>query len=380
MAENKSNQTDYRNCPTCGTRLSASATRCSVCGTELQTAHGERRGRRTSARVTLSLPIALALLALFALISAGLTFVAMRYLGVGEAAEPVFTETTTPTTTPTLAPTSTATPMPSPTPLPPIEHTVSANETCLGLAVFYNVSLQSIISTNPGLTTDCILSVGQVVNIPQPTPTASPEPTSTLPAAEATIAACDTITYTVEADDTLLGIATNYNVDMQAILDYNNKSSEIVFTGEILIIPLCERLPTPGPTPTATAPPPYPAPNLLLPQDGSAFTLANDTVTLQWAAVGELRENESYRVTVLDITEGSGTVRLVDVVTDTKYIVPVSFRPADPVPHVMRWWVEVVRQTGTTEDGDPIYVVGGDSSIRRDFTWSGAAIEATPTP
>ncbi|MBN2556014.1 MAG: LysM peptidoglycan-binding domain-containing protein [Anaerolineales bacterium] len=360
--------------------MSTSAARCSVCGTELQSSSGRQTGRRRSSQVTLSLPIALTLLALFALISAGLTFVAVRFLGVGEPAEPIYTETSTPTTTPTLAPTPTYTPIPSPTPLPPIEHTVSANETCLGLAVFYNVSLQSIVNANPGLTTDCILSVGQIVLVPQPTPTPAPEPTITLPPAEATIAACDTITYTVEADDTLLGIATNYNVDMQAILDYNNKNSEIVFVGEILIIPLCERLPTPGPTPTATPPPPYPAPNLLLPQDGSAFTLANNTVTLQWAAVGELRENEFYRVTVLDITEGSGTVRLVDVVGDTKYIVPVSFRPADPVPHVMRWWIEVVRQTGTNEDGDPIYVVGGDSSIRRDFTWSGAALQPTPMP
>lgn len=330
--------------------------------------------------MTLSLPLALTLLALFALISAGLTFIALRFLGPDEVAQADFTETLTPTTSPTLAPSPTSTPVPSPTPLPPIEHTVSENETCLGLAVFYDVSLQAIVNANTNLTTDCILSVGQIVLIPQPTPTASPEPTVTLPASEATIAACDTITYTVEANDTLMGIAANYNVDMQAILDYNEKTSEIVFTGEILIIPLCERLPTAGPTPTATAPPPYPAPNLLLPQDGSAYTLADDTVTLQWAAVGELRENEYYRVTVLDVTEGSGTVRLIDVVRDTKYIVPTSFRPADPVPHVLRWWVEVVRQVGTSEEGEPIYDVGGSSSIRRDFTWSGAAIDATPTP
>jgi len=371
---------DYTTCPTCGTRLSAGATRCSVCGAQLQSSTGERRRGRRSSQVTLSLPIALALLALFALISAGLTFVAMRFIDPGTTDQPEFTETVTPTTTPTLAPSPTSTPVPSPTPLPPIEHSVSANETCLGLAVFYDVSLQSIVNANPGLTTDCILSVGQVILIPQATPTPSPEPTVTLPASEATIAACDTITYTVEANDTLMGIAANYNVDMQAILDYNEKPNEIVFTGEILIIPLCERLPTPGPTPTATAPPPYPAPNLLLPQDGSAFTLANDTVTLQWAAVGELRENEFYRVTVLDVTEGSGTVRLIDVVRDTKYIVPTSFRPADPVPHIMRWWVEVVRQVGSSEEGEPIYEVGGASSIRRDFTWSGAALEATPTP
>lgn len=163
-------------------------------------------------------------------------------------------------------------------------------------------------------------------------------------------------------------------------MDYNGMTSETVYVGQVLIIPLCERLPTPGPSPTATLPPPYPAPNLLLPQDGAAFTLADDTVTLQWSSVGELRENEAYRITVEDITEGTGTVRLIDTITDTKYIIPTSFRPNESIPHVMRWWVQVVRQIGTTIAGDPNYRSAGEISLNRDFTWSGAAPEVTPTP
>jgi hypothetical protein len=167
---------------------------------------------------------------------------------------------------------------------------------------------------------------------------------------------------------------------MAAIMDYNDMGSEVVFIGQVLRIPLCERLPTAGPTPTATAPPPYPAPNLLLPQDGAAFTLANDTVSLQWASVGELRENEFYQVTIVDVTEGSGTVRLIDFVTDTKYIVPTTFRPNDALPHIMSWRVQVVRQTGVDEEGEPIFEVGGAVSLPSYFTWSGAAVDATPTP
>ncbi|MEW6568757.1 MAG: hypothetical protein AB1449_11445, partial [Chloroflexota bacterium] len=126
--------------------------------------------------------------------------------------------------------------------------------------------------------------------------------------------------------------------------------------------------------------PPHPAPNLLLPQDGAAFTLANDSVTLQWASVGQLRENEFYQVVVEDVTEGTGTRRIVDYVRDTKYIVPVGLRPSEAMPHVLRWWVTTVRQTGTNAAGNPIYTSAGATSIRRDFTWSGAAIGPTPTP
>jgi hypothetical protein len=128
-------------------------------------------------------------------------------------------------------------------------------------------------------------------------------------------------------------------------------------------------------------PPPYPAPNLLLPQDGQSFSLADDSVTLQWASVGELRENEFYQVHVLDITDGTGTRQIVDVVQDTKYLVPSSLRPGEAVPHIMRWWVETVRQTGSNNSGQPVYESAGAASEKSVFSWSGAATSpSTPTP
>jgi len=335
---------------------------------------------QNASQITLSIPLAITFLAIFTILAAGLTYGATRLFAGGEPRAPSETPTISPTVTQTPEPTATETTIPSPTPLPTLEYIILENDTCIGIAVRYDISVQSILLHNPRLSTQCLLSVGQKIYLPQPTPTPSPEPTSTLPPEEATRAACQTIPYTVEANDTLGAIAQNYNVDMRAIMDYNSMASETVYLGQVLIIPLCERLPTPGPTPTPTPPPPYPAPNLLLPLDGASFTLANDTVTLQWASVGELRENESYKVTLEDITEGSGTQRLVDYVKDTKYIVPTSFRPAETAPHIMRWRVEVVRQIGTTSGGDPRYTSGGASSMERDFTWSGAAIEMTPTP
>jgi LysM repeat protein len=365
-------------CPTCGTSLAENATRCVVCGAVLQTTKG-RNNPRTKSQITLSLPLALILIAIFAIVTAGLTYAATILIGDEQNAIPSLTPTQTATQSLTPEPTATETIASSPTPLPPFEYMIVEGDTCLGIAVTFDVSVQSIKILNPGLVCE-VLVVGNIINIPQPTPTPSPEPTATLPPEEATLAACEKITYTVEANDTLSGIAQNYNVSIQSIMNFNGMTSETVFVGQVLIIPLCERLPTPGPSPTATPPPLHPAPNLLLPQDGAAFTLAHDTITLQWASVGELRDNEFYCVIVEDITEGSGTVRVEAYVTDTKYIVPTSFRPSESVAHIMRWWVQVVRQVGTTLDGEPTYRTGGAISVERDFSWSGAVPVATPTP
>ena len=372
--------TDRRLCPTCGSRLSPDALRCVVCGADLRGGQAARPStrRRRPGQVSLPLPLALGILLAFTALAVGATYAAVRLIG-GAAQSPSATPTVSPTVTTTPEPTATETPAPTLTPLPPINHTITTGDTCLGLAAFYEVSIRSIQDMNPGLQCE-FLSIGQIVLVPQPTPTASPEPTSTLSPADATEAACEKLTYTVLANDTLGAIADNYDVDLQAIMDYNGMSGPNIFAGQVLIIPLCARNPTPGPSPTPTSPPPYPAPNLLLPPDGAAFTLANDTVSLQWASVAQLRENEFYQVTVMDVTEGSGTRRVVGYVTNTAYIVPTSLRPSEALPHVMAWWVTTVRQTGTNAAGNAIYVSAGATSARRTFTWSGAAIGSTPTP
>ena len=102
-------------------------------------------------------------------------------------------------------------------------------------------------------------------------------------------------------------------------------------------------------------------------------------VTLQWASIGVLRNNEVYQITVEDLTEGEGR-KIVDYVTDTKFIVPVTFRPKDNLPHVMRWTVTTVRQAGTDEQGEAIWASAGSVSKERVFSWTGAAPEATASP
>jgi len=379
------NSSTTKLCPTCGTRLSEEANRCLVCGSELAV-NGETsakaaksvRGSRMP-KITLSLPVALGLLALFLTVGAVMVFFALQRTGrvVEPTMTPTLTITVTPSLTPTpITPTVTATPQPTAT---PFTYIVNVGDTCSGIAAAFDISVQSIVRPN-NLPADCAtLYEGQELLIPYPTPTASPFPTATLSGIDATIAACEKIVYTVQENDTLSSISINYAVPMEAIKEFNGMVNNTVYSGLPLIVPLCERFATPGPSPTPTPPPPYPAPNLLLPVDGSHFTLNDDNVTLQWAAVGTLNDNEAYAVTIEDITDGTGR-KLVDYVKDTKFTVPASFRSTENIPHVYRWWVMPVRQVGTDESGNPIWDTAGASSIRRAFTWTGDVPKVTPTP
>jgi len=364
-------------CPTCGTRVSEDAARCLVCGTDLSSTEKSSRTQKAvqgsrMPEITVSLPAALGLLALVLVIGAGLVYFAMQQAApkasVQVAATPTITLTPTSTASPTpVTPTVTFTPEPSPT---PFSYTVKDGDLCGGIAYQFKVTIQSIVLMN-NLPADCgTLFIGQKLLIPQPTPTPTPLPTATLNSAEATAAACEKIDITVQAKDTLSSISINYQVPIEAIRSYNGLVNDIVRFGQKLTIPLCQRNATPGPTPTPTLPPPYLPATLLLPADGAAYQSASDVITLQWASVGTLRGNEAYAVTIEDVTGGEGR-KMVDYVTDTKYIVPADFRPADNQPHAMRWAIIPVRQTGTDNEGNPIWEPAGNPSAQRVFIWVG---------
>lgn len=374
---------NHKTCPTCGARLDADAPRCTVCGRVFHTDQDKKEKKSKSAKssstdvraqrmpeVSLSLPVAIAIVILAFVIGAGLFFLILREQDV--IVEPTITVTPSQTATTTVSPTVTltATPEPTWTPLPPVDYTIQSLDTCLSIASLFDVSVQSIVLEN-NLSADCTdLVVGEVLSIPQPTPTPSPAPTSTLSAAEATEQACEKIKYTVEAGQSLSYIADLYDVSIETIKSYNNLTSDQVFESQVLEIPLCERLPTPGPTPTATLPAPYYAPQLLLPRDGEAFMKMTDTITLQWESVGALRSNEAYAVTIEDVTAGDGT-KLTDYVTETKFIVPEGLRPTDNIPHIFRWWIIPVRQVGSTDEGEPVWDSAGEMGDAHVFSWWG---------
>ncbi|MBN1535148.1 MAG: LysM peptidoglycan-binding domain-containing protein [Anaerolineales bacterium] len=373
-------------CPTCGTRVSADATHCLVCGANLAVAEKKQSGSKPvqgsrMPEITLSLPAILGFFTLFLAIGAGMVYFAMirsNPTGIEPTLTPTVTSTITPSITPTeVTPTITNTPEPSPT---PFTYKVATGDTCSSIAYAFGISINAVVLQNDLPAACDTLYVGQSLLIPQPTPTASPMPTATLSALEATEAACTKIDYQVQDNDTLSSISANYNVPITVLKTYNGLVNDTVRSGQTIVIPLCERFATPGPSPTPTIPPPYPAPVLLLPPDGEPYLTSDQVISLQWAAIGTLRDNEAYQITIMDITDGSGR-KLVDYVLDTKYVVPTSFRPGDSRPHVIRWWVNAARQTGTDDNGNPIWDTAGVSSDYRDFIWIGSTQPGvTPTP
>ncbi len=386
MSPETTSNTTTKICPTCGTRLNINATRCSVCGSTLSpsvavASNKAVQGPRVPV-VTLSLPVIVGLALLLMVIGAGSVYAILQNLNgkvEGVAAIAGVTMTPTPTATATITatplPTATGTPEPTWTPLPGIDYKVANGDTCGSIAYVYNVSVNSIIQENK-LSPECILSVGQELVIPQPTPTPSPQPTSTLNPTEQASADCQKVEYIVKDGDTLGGIAGNYAVSKESILIYSGKPDDIVRVGEKLIIPLCEQSLEP---PTPTSIPPYAAANLLLPADGASFK-ASDVITLQWASVGDLRQNEAYAVTIIDVTDGNAK-KTIEYVTDTKYIVPDSLHPTGNTPHIFYWTVLSVRQTGTEKDsGTPTWEPAGDVSAQRSFSWMAGPGAAATTP
>lgn len=380
MAPEKPRTTPTKVCPSCGTRVSERSPRCLVCGYQFTgnpsppTASTPLVGRTTNLpEVRLSIPIAIGLLALFLIVGGGLTYVALAQTGGIAPPAAVVSPSVSPTAT--LSPTP-ATPTVTPTPqatFTPLAYTVQLGDVCGGIAFAFNIQPQDIILAN-SLDANCSLSVGQILQIPQPTFTPTPAASATLSELEATIAACPTQDHVVQEGESMSLIAVTFGVPMEAILEWNGLTSDVAFVGQHLSIPLCERTFVAGATVTPTIAPPYPAPEPLLPANGAPFQSASDTITLQWSSVGALRGNEFYQVTVVDITGGQNQ-RIVDEVKDTSFIIPTSFRPTDGQTHIFSWFVVPVAQIGVDAEGLPVFVTGGPGSEVRYFSWSGASAQ-----
>ena len=372
-------------CPTCGTRASKGAPRCLVCGANLSTSlKSQTKSSSQSIQttqmptITMSVPVIFLIILIMVAIGSGITYLALNL--TGGLAQPQDTPTPTITPAPSLTPTldiPTFTPSPQPT-ATPLSYQVQANDTCIGIAFTFNISIQSIILEN-GLSADCTLSVGTTLKIPQPTPTATPLATNTPSSQQATVEACEKTYHVVKENETLSLISVYYEVPIEYIMEWSGKSVDTAFFGETLTIPLCLRRSIAGATVTPSPAPDYPAPELLRPRNGEAFTLVNNSVTLQWAAVSELRENEYYLVSVVDITEGQNE-ELIVAVKDTKFIIPESMRPNDNTPHIFKWAVVPVAQIGVDENGSPRYREGGASSQPSYFTWISQAPQTTSQP
>ena len=155
--ETNSNKTKV--CPTCGTRLSESATRCLVCGTEFNAKPEPKAVKKVEKSVqasrmpvlTLSLPAAIGIVTMVIIIVAVVAFLVIRQSLPAGTLDAQISPTPSETPTATLPPTATIPPtdIPTATPLPPFDYTVAEGDgTCSQIAYTFGISVQSIIITN----------------------------------------------------------------------------------------------------------------------------------------------------------------------------------------------------------------------------------------
>jgi len=297
---------------------------------------------------------------------------------------PTVTLAPTDTPQPTLTPSITPQPSPTETPRPPRTHEVDSGETLFGLALTYNVSMESIASLN-GFSMETPIQSGQSLQIPWPTATPPLEAIALDINGETVIADpsnCER--YEIQEGDAISVIAARYNINFELLEQVNRLTDQSVLQpGDTICIPEISYggilPPTPGPSPTVT-PTSFPAgPRLLYPTDGTVVESVEQPVVLQWVAVKDLAPEEWYMVELTDVSE-VGVHPRRGFTRQNAFRVPTGWRPEEEVYHDFRWKVSIVRVTGRRDDGGFIYTFGGRASDEGFFTWLGAIPTPTPTP
>jgi LysM repeat protein len=180
------------------------------------------------------------------------------------------------------------------------------------------------------------------------------------------------VVHVVQEGERLSDIVDRYGVSEERIRRANElESGTRIQPGDRLIVPL-NRTPGPTATPTSTFTPtpgpPYPAPHLLYPLQNATFRGADGAVTLQWASVGILEEDEWYAVDLRYLgRRPHGQSSQVTVYTRiTSWRVPEEWYPGrDASEHRFEWTVYVVRQAEATE---PTVLISPEGYVRR-FEW-----------
>jgi len=151
---------------------------------------------------------------------------------------------------------------PTPTPQPaPITYVVQRGDTLYAIGRRFGVSYLDIAHAN-NIINPSLIYVGQVLVIPgsvvTPTPGApSPTPTPTPAPGGAT-------TYVVQRGDTVYRIALRFGTTIAAIRAANSLANvNLIYVGQVLIIPGGAVTPTPQPTSPTPTFPPAPTPTIL---------------------------------------------------------------------------------------------------------------------
>lgn len=188
-----------------------------------------------------------------------------------ETPTPTLTFTPTNTSTPTETPTATSTETITPTPTfsTPFNYTVEAGDSLFSIVEKFNLGddgIALILLLNPynetnftGIdpTTQNIIP-GEIILLPNP---GMQLPTAT--AIPADLPRGTKIDYTVQAGDTLAGIAAKFSTTEEAIVTENSITDpNALFVGQSLVIPVNLVTATPTRPPTSTPIPPGPGTSL----------------------------------------------------------------------------------------------------------------------
>lgn len=309
-------------------------------------------------------------------------------------AEPLV-ESPTPTAT-AAPPTETFTPSPTPG---PYEHTIQENESLITIVQEYGYTdlsvapgsiIDQVVRMNDNVpNADTLPGPGNVILIPRQTATPTPGNEATAVVVQATSAASSPVVtlpgnatindYVVQPNDTLVGIAQEYNTTI-AVLSVLNPDmniygcnfeipsggpncSPLLQAGQVLKVPAPTPTPTLSPTPsgneTATPTPTYEPPMMIYPPQGAIAPPG--VFSLQWVGVGVLRDNEYYLLEVSDSTTGQV---FRHVTKNNSWQLQEAMIPGDGQPHTIEW---TVRIAVPNEQG--VYrPIGGTPEIRS-FQW-----------
>jgi LysM repeat protein len=270
-----------------------------------------------------------------------------------------------------------------------------------------------------GLADASALSLGQVIEVPRPTPTTDPNQALTAEAGDgdtetsssggssfSSVLFADgadglpTFTptvpptlppgiqwHTVVKDETIISVVNRYGAGVEVLSQINPEmtfsqcefNADMPYGGPSCTVMLFEgmrmRVPAPTPTPTLSptpsgsetpTPSPSPtfnAPNLVSPGNRVLFT-RGELVTLRWRGTGTLAPDDVYRVTVRNLETG---ITYETTTRDTALILPREWQERDGSRYNYEWQVSVVNQN--TPDTPRFF------TETRIFTWEAAEAE-----
>ena len=307
---------------------------------------------------------------------------------IAETAPVIILATNTSRPVPNLVTVTPAPPTETPPPSPTLcSRIVQANDTLISIALncgHRDLAVIDLIVEQNGLASTDSLQLGQVIIVPAPTPIgAEAAPTSdgttegaanseALSVAAVASATPDPLVFptetlqpgvawhTVQSNETMLSIAINYGATAEVLSQLNPeipflqcdfaldsggpRCTVLLGTGQRVRVPVPSATPTLSPTPngsetpTPTSTPTYNAPSALSPGDRSLFQ-HDQLITLRWVTTGTLGLEQTYRVTVRDLT--SGTIWTFDT-QDLLFIVPSTWQGTDSRRHEYEWSVSVI--------------------------------------